>query len=42
MMDPWSLIGAAYGLTVAGTLGLTLASFLTLRRAEAEAARREP
>ena len=42
MMDPWSLIAAAYALTVAGTLGLTLASFLAMRRAEAEAAGREP
>jgi len=41
MTDPWTLIGAAYALTVAGTLGLALASYLAMRRAEAEAARRE-
>lgn len=42
-MNHWPFIIAAYALTIAGTLGLTLWSFLAMRRAEAgaEALRRE-
>jgi hypothetical protein len=36
-MNPWPFVIAAYALTAIGTLGLTLWSFLTMRRAEAEA-----
>jgi hypothetical protein len=33
----WPFIIAAYGLTILGTLGLTLWSWAAMRRAEAEA-----
>ena len=36
-MNPWPFIVAAYGITVAGTLALTVASWLGMRRAEAAA-----
>jgi len=38
-MNPWPFIIAAYALTIAGTLGVTLWSFAAMRRAEAEAER---
>ena len=38
-MNHWPFILAAYGLTAAGTLGLVLASWAAMRRAEAEAER---
>lgn len=37
-MNPWPFIIAAYALTVAGTLAVTLWSYAAMRRAEAEAA----
>lgn len=42
-MNHWPFIIAAYALTIAGTLGLTLWSWLAMRRSEAaaEALRRE-
>ena len=36
-MNPWAFVIAAYALAVGGTLALTLASFLAMRRAEAQA-----
>jgi len=36
-MNPWPFIVAAYALSVAGTLALTLWSWNAMRRAEAEA-----
>lgn len=36
-MNPWPFIAAAYALSVAGTLAVTLWSFAAMRRAEAEA-----
>ncbi len=36
-MNHWPFILAAYGLTILGTLGVTLWSWLAMRRAEAEA-----
>jgi hypothetical protein len=36
-MNHWPFIIAAYGLTIAGTLGVTLWSLLAMRRAEADA-----
>jgi hypothetical protein len=36
-VNHWPFIIAAYGLTIAGTLGVTLWSLLAMRRAEAEA-----
>jgi hypothetical protein len=36
-MSHWSFILAAYGLTIAGTVGLAVWSFLAMRRAEADA-----
>ena len=36
-MSQWALVIISYGLTVAGTLGLALASFASMRRAEREA-----
>ncbi len=36
-MNPWPFILGAYALTLAGTLGVTLASYVAMRRAEAEA-----
>jgi hypothetical protein len=36
-VDPWPFIVAAYALTIAGTLGMALWSFLAMRRAEADA-----
>ncbi len=36
-MNHWPFIIAAYGLTIAGTLGVTLWSLISMRRAEAEA-----
>ena len=36
-MNHWPFILAAYGLTVAGTLGVTLWSLAAMRRAEGEA-----
>ena len=38
-MNHWPFILAAYGLTVAGTIGLVLSSWAAMRRAEAEADR---
>ena len=35
-MNHWPFIIAAYALTVAGTLGLTLATLRSMRRAEAD------
>ena len=42
-MNHWPFIIAAYALTIAGTLGLALWSFVAMRRAEAaaDALRRE-
>jgi len=37
-VNPWPFIIAAYALTVAGTLAVTAWSFVTMRRAEADAA----
>lgn len=36
-LDPWPFILAAYALTVLGTFGLALWSWLAMRRAEADA-----
>ncbi|MGQ0558156.1 MAG: hypothetical protein ACT4OE_01005 [Sphingosinicella sp.] len=36
-MNPWPFIAAAYGLVLAGLAGLTLASFVAMRRAEKRA-----
>lgn len=36
-MNHWPFIIAAYAIALAGTFGLTLWSFLTMRRAEADA-----
>jgi hypothetical protein len=36
-VNHWPFIIAAYGLTIAGTLGVTLWSLISMRRAEAEA-----
>ena len=36
-MNHWPFIIGAYGLTILGTLGVTLWSWLAMRRAEAEA-----
>jgi hypothetical protein len=36
-VDPWPFIVAAYALTVLGTAGTTLWSYLAMRRAEADA-----
>ena len=36
-MNPWPFVTAAYALTILGTLGVTLWSWLAMRRAEAEA-----
>ena len=36
-MNPWPFVIAAYGIVVAGTLALTLASWLAMRSAEADA-----
>jgi len=38
-MNPWPFIVAAYALTALGTIGLTLWSWVPMRRAEAEAAK---
>jgi hypothetical protein len=38
-MNPWPFIIGAYALTFAGTLLLTLWSWASMRRAEAEAGR---
>ena len=37
-MNHWPFIVAAYALTVAGTLAVTAWSFVSMRRAEADAA----
>jgi hypothetical protein len=37
-VNPWPFVIAAYALTGLGTLGLLAWSYLTMRRAEAEAA----
>jgi len=37
-VNPWPFIIAAYALTVAGTLAVTVWSFVAMRRAEADAA----
>jgi hypothetical protein len=37
-VNAWPFIVAAYALTLFGTLGLTLWSFVAMRRAEADAA----
>lgn len=39
MMAPWTLIISSYVLTIVGTLGLTLWSWLAMRSAETEAGR---
>jgi hypothetical protein len=36
-MNPWPFVIGAYAATVAATLGLTLWSWIAMRRAEAEA-----
>ena len=36
-MNPWPFIIAAYALTIAGTIGVGLWSFLAMRRAESSA-----
>ena len=36
-MSQWSFVIAAYGLAALGTLGLVVSSYLTMRRAEADA-----
>ncbi|HEV7658407.1 MAG TPA: hypothetical protein VGO55_01050 [Allosphingosinicella sp.] len=36
-INPWPFIAAAYALTLLGTAGLALWSFLAMRRAEADA-----
>ena len=36
-MNPWPFVIAAYGIVVAGTLALVLASWLAMRNAEAAA-----
>ena len=36
-MNHWPFIIAAYGITLAGTFGVTLWSWAAMRRAEAEA-----
>jgi hypothetical protein len=43
-MNPWLFVIAAYGIVVAGTLALLLASWLAMRSAEAaaETSRTEP
>jgi hypothetical protein len=43
-MNPWPFVIAAYGIVVAGTLALVLASWLGMRSAEAaaDASRTEP
>lgn len=33
-MNHWPFIAAAYGLTIAGTLGIVIQSYLAMRRAE--------
>ena len=37
-MSQWALVIISYALTVAGTVGLAFASFVSMRRAEREAA----
>jgi hypothetical protein len=39
MMEPWTLIVSSYALTFVATTGLTLWSWVAMRRAEAEAAK---
>ncbi|WP_336986851.1 hypothetical protein [Altererythrobacter aquiaggeris] len=34
-LDPWLFVNAAYGVTIAGALWLTVWSWLAMRRAEA-------
>ena len=43
-MSHWPFILAAYAITLAGTVGLGVASFIAMRRAErqVESLRREP
>ena len=43
-MSPWPFVIAAYGIVIAGTLALLLASWLAMRGAEAaaDASRTEP
>jgi hypothetical protein len=36
-MNPWPFVIAAYGIVIAGTLAVTLASWLGMRSAEAAA-----
>ena len=36
-MNPWPFVIAAYALAFVGTAGLALASYLAMRRAEAQA-----
>ena len=36
-MNPWPFVAAAYAIALAGTAWLLLDSFLSMRRAEAEA-----
>ena len=36
-MNPWPFVVAAYGVALVGTAGLTLWSWIAMRRAEAEA-----
>lgn len=37
-MNPWPFVVAAYGVTLGGAGALALASYLTMRRAEARGA----
>ena len=37
-MNPWPFIVAAYAVTIVATVGVTIWSWLAMRRAEAEAA----
>ena len=41
-MNHWPFIIAAYALTIAGTLGVTLWSLVAMRRAEADAEAMRP
>lgn len=41
-MNPWPFVIAAYGIAVAATLALTLASWLAMRSAEAAAESTRP
>ena len=36
-MNPWPFVAAAYAIALLGTAGLLIASFVSMRRAEAQA-----